>query len=397
MMKYLCLVLFLTFSITTPYAQDSARSKGSTSGHDENAGAFGSISISSQPGEADVYLDNGMVGRTPLSLARFPAGHHTLQVTKDGYCDFNDSLDVVAGSEVTRTVRLDSACGFVVRSIPDSAAVYVQDLYIGKTPLTINIRKPGWATIKISKRDYALYQKNVLLEPGRTANIDAQLSARFGTFTLDSYANDMAVSIDGTQYDGAALHEQMLPAGNHDIVIHRPGSTDSIAQSIFLSIGEQSRWGVHFGRFTMKHCFQSMLLPGLGQMTDGALLKGVVMMAAFAASTAFAVLESNDYTAKVDDFNNAYNNYRRLTNEDAAKQARDALIDKHSSLNTSFKLRSAGIIAASSIYIFSVVDALLFHTRENVLEPLSSEELGLIHSSLVLSPSGGQCTLTIFF
>ncbi len=61
-------------------------------------GPTGSISVSSSPAGADIYLDNAYKGITPLTLTDVSPGSHTVKVQVSGYQDWSDSVQVNAGS-----------------------------------------------------------------------------------------------------------------------------------------------------------------------------------------------------------------------------------------------------------------------------------------------------------
>ncbi|MDO9517828.1 MAG: PEGA domain-containing protein, partial [Methanosarcinaceae archaeon] len=58
----------------------------------------GSLSISSSPSSATVYLDGALQqGTTPLTLASVSAGSHIVKLTKSGYVDKEVNINVIAG------------------------------------------------------------------------------------------------------------------------------------------------------------------------------------------------------------------------------------------------------------------------------------------------------------
>ena len=72
----------------------------------------GTLFISSDPGEADVYVDDQYKGKTPaettleLAIPNLSVGEHTVRVTKSGYNDSITTVTISAGSEVRLRVRL---------------------------------------------------------------------------------------------------------------------------------------------------------------------------------------------------------------------------------------------------------------------------------------------------
>ncbi len=70
------------------------------------AGAIGTLSVSSDPAGAAVYVDGNFVGQTPLSLTQLPVGDHRLRVVRDGYLENGRLVRVAPGRGDTIHVRL---------------------------------------------------------------------------------------------------------------------------------------------------------------------------------------------------------------------------------------------------------------------------------------------------
>lgn len=71
------------------------------------ASDLGSISITSSPSGARVELDYVYVGTTPLTITDIPANPHALSISKEGYKEWFDTIDVVAGETTTIDVALE--------------------------------------------------------------------------------------------------------------------------------------------------------------------------------------------------------------------------------------------------------------------------------------------------
>jgi len=65
----------------------------------------GSVTVSSTPDGADVYVDDNFVGNTPAVLKLSP-GKHTVKVAQDGYKAWTKDISVFADSEVNLKAAL---------------------------------------------------------------------------------------------------------------------------------------------------------------------------------------------------------------------------------------------------------------------------------------------------
>jgi hypothetical protein len=71
--------------------------------------ATGTISVSSSPSSANVYLDNSYKGITPLTIPDVSAGTHTIKVTLAGYQDWSTSVQVTSGETLPVPASLTQA------------------------------------------------------------------------------------------------------------------------------------------------------------------------------------------------------------------------------------------------------------------------------------------------
>jgi serine protease Do len=72
-----------------------------------DAGGYGSVSVSSDPAGADIYLDGKFVGDTPSTL-RLSAGAHKIQIQAAKTKSWERDLDVLKDSEITVHATLEA-------------------------------------------------------------------------------------------------------------------------------------------------------------------------------------------------------------------------------------------------------------------------------------------------
>jgi len=118
----------------------------------------GSISVTSSPSGAQIYLDNAYQGLTPFTMSDIIHGHHNIEVTLDGYQNWRTSIELRVGetSDISATLsRTPDATGSIsVTSSPSGSNVYVDGAYKGRTPETISGIATGAHIIKITHDQY---------------------------------------------------------------------------------------------------------------------------------------------------------------------------------------------------------------------------------------------------
>jgi hypothetical protein len=77
--------------------EDTAR--GETPSVPQDLGDLGGIKIKSMPSEAEVYLNNKMIGTSPLINKKIKPGTYLLEVRKQGFKNWREEIQITPGSE----------------------------------------------------------------------------------------------------------------------------------------------------------------------------------------------------------------------------------------------------------------------------------------------------------
>lgn len=140
----------------------------------------GSISVSSSPSGANIGLDGqwwGMLRTTPDMITNVPPGHHTLELTLDGYQDWSATEQVRAGETkyVHATLTPIRATGAIkITSEPEGATISLETshgMFVGpsvKTPHTFTRVEPGPCTVTLYLEGYDDWTTDVTVRPGET-------------------------------------------------------------------------------------------------------------------------------------------------------------------------------------------------------------------------------------
>ncbi|MDD1693160.1 MAG: PEGA domain-containing protein, partial [Methanoregula sp.] len=116
----------------------------------------GWLYVSSSPGGASVTLDGNAMGETPssgsLKLNNIAVGTHTVVLTRPGYQQYSTTTTVSANTvtEVSAilqpTTTSSGTGGLSVTSTPPGANVYIDNAFVGITPLTLSSVATGTHT-----------------------------------------------------------------------------------------------------------------------------------------------------------------------------------------------------------------------------------------------------------
>jgi hypothetical protein len=146
----------------------------------------GSISVSSNPAGASVYLNNDYQGITPssgyLDLTDLTPGVYTILLREPQHEDYSTSITVTAGKitpvhgELKAPATPSAINGTLsIRSSPSGAQVFLDNRLVGITPVSISTVVPGQFGLILKMDGYADYTNQVQIAAGMTTSASITL------------------------------------------------------------------------------------------------------------------------------------------------------------------------------------------------------------------------------
>ncbi|OQC44462.1 MAG: PEGA domain protein [Bacteroidetes bacterium ADurb.Bin028] len=102
---------------------------------------------------ADIFIDEILVGTVPLNNFTIQQGEHKLKVSKNGLVTFVQNIKIIGNQENSYPVLLDNLVSVKFASDPWGASIFVDDKFIGTTPLENKISL-GAHNIRLEKTGY---------------------------------------------------------------------------------------------------------------------------------------------------------------------------------------------------------------------------------------------------
>ncbi len=133
----------------------------------------GLIKVVSPVPEAEVFIDGASVGKVPQEK-RAGAGEHFVVVKLTGYKNFEQKVRVEPSQSITVSAELKAVGSLRVISTPQDAAVLVNGVEVGRTPLTAEI-EVGQNIVRIEKAGFVPTERTITIEGGKTETISAEL------------------------------------------------------------------------------------------------------------------------------------------------------------------------------------------------------------------------------
>jgi hypothetical protein len=195
---------------------------------------YGSIYVESSPSGAAIYFNGNYRGVAPLTINEVWPGTDTISAELSGYRTFTTSATVYAGRQ-TRVFcplsPLDTSGALYVLSSPADSNVYLDGVYKGQTPITLNNLASGTHILGVDHAGYYDWKSTVSVPAGGTRTISATLNpmpaSTVGWIYVSSSPGGASVTVDGNAAgqtpSSGPLKLNNIQAGTHAVALSIAG------------------------------------------------------------------------------------------------------------------------------------------------------------------------------
>lgn len=195
---------------------------------------YGSLYVKSQPSGAEIYFNGDYRGLAPVTINDVWPGSYTIRAEKNGYQTYTTTAYVSAGIQSVVDCplsALNTAGSLYVLSTPSASNVYLDGVYKGSTPITINNIASGTHIVQIDHAGYYDWKSSVEVPYGGTKTVDATLNpmpvSATGWIYVSSSPGGASVALDGASMgetpSSGSLKLNNIAVGSHTIIMTRPG------------------------------------------------------------------------------------------------------------------------------------------------------------------------------
>ena len=160
---------------------------------------FGDLVILSDALDVKVYIDGKFVGNTPMeALPRIPMGKHVIEMRHEDYLPFKQVVELQPGTTNRFTLNPTAKYAYLtVVSNVERARVTIGDKLVGFAPVNDFVRiKPGRYKAVVSDKNHFLWEKSIVLSPGKSITLNAQMKSKLGSLNLESNIDGAKVYLD---------------------------------------------------------------------------------------------------------------------------------------------------------------------------------------------------------
>ncbi len=191
---------------------------------------YGSVRIETDP-PACYILFNGirLPEKTPLVLENQSTGNHKIQL--DGgfeWIPLDTVLTILPDTMITYQYRLSNRkiANLRMNSQPEGASVYLDDEFLGTTPLNRNDLVDGEVMIRMELADYQPVTKQILLTEGEETTLFFPLQPQTGMVSISANQPGTELSLDGcflAVFEDSPLYRDSVKVGFHQVIAFKEG------------------------------------------------------------------------------------------------------------------------------------------------------------------------------
>lgn len=196
------------------------------------------VIIESEPRNADVYLNNELVGKTTFSSA-FPEGRYEWRLVSDLYLPEAGVFELKAGEKQKIAVKLKPNFGSIqVTSLPESGAkITLNGVKLGMaTPYTMMEVPVGEHIITLTHESYETITQKVVVSPGETEVLSIAMEPNFAELVV-SAQDDEEVYINGVRRGTGRFSSRLAP-GVYSVEVRKSGHRTA-ARQLSLKRGDK--------------------------------------------------------------------------------------------------------------------------------------------------------------
>lgn len=186
----------------------------------------GKLNISSNPFDADIFIDGKHFGKTPRLIPQVLIGQHSLKLSKEGYADVNEKIIIEEGKISDYAFDLKKVCSVTINSEPSNAKIEINGNSFGYTPSKINSLEEGEYNLVLSKEGYKKVEDKITLKKGFNSPLSYSLQTSDRFLNISSSPSGASVYLNGSYKGSTPLSIKNEETGTHKLKLIKSGYKD---------------------------------------------------------------------------------------------------------------------------------------------------------------------------
>ncbi|MFC2101143.1 PEGA domain-containing protein [Bacteroidota bacterium] len=206
--------------------------------------AFGVLKITSEPTNADIYIDGQFQGNTPYTNPKLRSGNYNIRVGKELWNEVTSKIVITDGDTTEKLMVLSKNFG-KVSIIADESEIFLDNKKVGNDKLVLNLEQGNY-TIKASKPQHYDHEKDIFVTIGSDRTYTLKPQQKTGSITVISEpfeTQGAEIWLNG-EFSGKVTPAVMeLLIGNYEITIKKENFK---TQTRNISVTENSKQKLDF-------------------------------------------------------------------------------------------------------------------------------------------------------
>ena len=185
--------------------------------------AWGQVEFTTVPEGAELFIDQRLIGQTPLSAEVLETGSQ-LTLKAPGYKTLQEQVRVKAGSKATHPlIEMIVADGtLTINSVPQGASITIDKQFKGTSPMDVAVTPFAKHNIELFLEGYLNTKQSVSVKPEQQRQISVNLTPNIGRVRLNITPADAAILVDGKRL-GTGSQTLSLNAKPQSISVEKSG------------------------------------------------------------------------------------------------------------------------------------------------------------------------------
>ena len=279
-------------------------------------------------------------------------------------------------------------------SIPSTAKVFLDSVYKGLTPLSITSSRKHKHLLRLELTDYVTHNQWISTRTD-TVHLAITLIPNYSWLKIETIPANTRILIDDSLIVSSQTMTQ-VPVGTHNLKFENYQRGRSIECSINVNPADTICLRATLGTTSIKPVVFSILIPGAGQFYDHATLDGMGFFLGTIAAIYIGTRTNKDHEMASKAYQDSYASYLSASSENAASRFRSETLSQLDKMNSSARIKNWTFGIAAGLYMANLVDVILFHRLDDIIEfrsdssnvsmsPLLSLDLNHLRVGIILN------------
>lgn len=180
--------------------------------------------ITTSPDNAEIILDGQKYGYSPANIMGLLKGDHQLEIRMNKYHSDFSSFTINESEIKNLNVVLKPKFGYLnITSHPDNCEIYLNDVWVGKTPIRRMEYESGNYQL-VAKKDiyHNFIQDDIVVTDGESKELEFDLKPAFGTLKIESSPEQGAeILINGKVVGTTPYQDVRFSSGGYTIELRK--------------------------------------------------------------------------------------------------------------------------------------------------------------------------------